>query len=146
MGVLRRATRVLYALLTAGFLVSIVHYVDNYVNYEDYPLSEDLPNPSATLVVVGWFVFTACGVLGIVLWRQGRLTAAAYALTAYSVSGLIGFAHYAAPGAFDMVWWRQAHIVADITCGLAIFGFALWAARHDGAHVEPAGSSVSEPG
>ena len=51
------------------------------------------------------------------------------ALTGYSVSGLIGFGHYTVPGATDMVWWRQTHVVADILCGIAIFGFALWAAR-----------------
>ena len=48
----------------------------------------------------------------------------------YAVSGLIGFGHYAAPGAFDMVWWRQAHVATDIACGIAIAAFAVWAARH----------------
>jgi hypothetical protein len=125
-----RATRLMWWLLGIAVAVSVVHYVDNYVNYDDYPLSADLPNPSATLVAVGWFVFTASGAVGVWLWRRRRITAAAVALTGYSVSGLIGVAHYAAPGAFDMVWWRQAHVVADICCGIAIFAFAIWAARN----------------
>jgi hypothetical protein len=124
-----RATRVLLALLGVAFVVSVVHYADNYFNYDDYPQPgpDDLPAPSATVIGVAWFVFTASGALGLWLWFRGHITAAAAALTGYSVSGLIGFGHYTAPGATDMVWWRQTHIVADIICGIAIFGFAVWA-------------------
>jgi hypothetical protein len=32
-----------------------------------------------------------------------------------------------------MVWWRQAHVVTDICCGIAVFAFALWAARQGAA-------------
>lgn len=128
-----RATRVLCVLLALAFVVSVVHYVDNYVNYSDYPTPSPgsrLPVPSVEVVGGSWFVFTAFGALGLVLWFRRRITLSAVALTAYSLSGLIGFAHYAIPGAIHMVWWRQAHVVADICCGAAVFGFALWAAWH----------------
>jgi hypothetical protein len=129
----RRATKVLLTLLGVAVAVSGVHYVDNYVNYDDYPVPDPdsaIPVPSATVIAVAWFVFTASGALGVWLWFRRRITAAAAALTGYSVSGLIGFGHYTAPGAFDMVWWRQTHVVADIVCGLAVLGFALWAASN----------------
>jgi len=127
---MKRATRVLLGLLGAAFLVSVVHYTDNYFNYDDYPQPgpDDLPAPSATVIGVAWFVFTASGILGLWLWFRGRITGAAVALTGYSVSGLIGFGHYTVPGATDMVWWRQTHVIVDIVCGIAILGFALWAA------------------
>ena len=128
-----RATRVLLGLLAVAVAVSVVHYVDNYVNYDDYPVpgpDSSIPVPSRTLVGVGWFVFTAFGALAVLYWRRRRITAAAIALTGYSLSGLIGFGHYTVPGAFDMVWWRQAHVVADILAGLAVLCFALWAARN----------------
>ena len=79
---------------------------------------------------LSWFVFTASGALGLWMWLQHRITAAAGFLTGYSVSGLIGFGHYAVPGATDMVWWRQLHVVVDICCGIAVFCFAIWAERH----------------
>ena len=129
----RRATKVLLTLLGIAVAVSVVHYVDNYVNYDDYPVPDPdsaIPVPSATVIAVAWFVFTASGALGVWLWFRRRITAAAVALTGYSVSGLIGFGHYTAPGAFDMVWWRQTHVVVDILCGLAVLGFALWAASN----------------
>jgi hypothetical protein len=127
-----RATRLLVGLLAFAFVVSVVHYIDNYVNYDDYPQGGvgPVPAPSATLVGLSWFLFTALGAVGLWLWLRGRITAAAFFLTGYSVSGLVGFAHYAVPGATSMPWWRQAHVITDICCGIAVFGFALWAARN----------------
>ena len=124
------ATRVLLWLFGTAFVVSVVHYTDNYFNYDDYPQPgpDALLAPTAAQVGGAWFVLTALGVLGLWLWFRGSITAAAVALTGYSVSGLIGFGHYTVSGATDMVWWRQTHVVADILCGIAIFGFAVWAA------------------
>jgi hypothetical protein len=140
-----RATRIMGVLLATAVAVSVVHYVDNVVNYDDYPVpgpDSTIPAPSAGLIVVAWFVFTASGALGVWFWVQRRVTAAAVALTGYSVSGLIGFGHYTAPGAWDMVWWRQAHVIADILCGIAILGFALWTAR-SAPRLNTAGERVS---
>jgi hypothetical protein len=123
------ALRPLLVLMSVAFVVSVVHYIDNTVNYADYPQAEPgsrLPNPSQTLVAAGWFIFTAFGVLGLWLFVRGRITAAAIAIAVYSGSGLVGFGHYAVPGATHMVWWRQAHVIADIICGLLLFAFALW--------------------
>jgi hypothetical protein len=123
------ALRPLLVLMSVAFVVSVVHYIDNTVNYADYPQAEPgsrLPNPSQTLVAAGWFIFTAFGVLGLWLFVRGRITAAAIAIAVYSGSGLVGFGHYAVPGALDMVWWRQTHVIADIICGLLLFAFALW--------------------
>ncbi len=125
------AQRLLVVLLSVAFAVSVVHYIDNTVNYADYPQAEPgsaLPNPSQALVGAGWFIFTAFGVLGLWLFVRGRVMAAAIAIAVYSGSGLVGFGHYAVPGATDMVWWRQTHVIADIICGLLLFAFALWSA------------------
>ena len=123
------ALRPLLLLMSVAFVVSVVHYIDNTVNYDAYPQTEPgsaLPNPSAQGVGGAWFVFTAFGVLGLGWFVRARVTAAAVAIAVYSGSGLVGFAHYAVPGATGMVWWRQTHIVADIICGVLLFGFALW--------------------
>jgi hypothetical protein len=129
----RAALRPLLVLMGVAVAVSVVHYVDNTVNYADFPQAEPdttlaAVSPSQTVVAAGWFIFTAFGVLGVWLFMRGRIAVAAVAIAVYSGSGLVGFAHYAVPGATDMVWWRQLHIVADIVCGLLLFGFALWAA------------------
>jgi hypothetical protein len=143
-----RATRVLCWLLGIAVLVSVVHYVDNYVNYDDYPVppaDATLPTVTRGLVAVGWFAFTALGAVGLLLWFRRHITTAAILLTGYSVSGLIGIAHYTVPGATDMVWWRQAHVVADIVCGAAVFGFALWAAKNSDDLIPPGAKPPAPP-
>ncbi|GAA4080048.1 hypothetical protein ACFFOS_07860 [Nocardioides kongjuensis] len=143
-----RATRVLCWLLGIAVLVSVVHYVDNYVNHDDFPVpgpDSAVPAPSATLVAVGWFVFTALGAVGLLLWFRRHITTSAVFLTGYSVSGLIGIAHYTVPGATDMVWWRQAHVLADIVCGAAVLGFALWAAKNSDDLIPPGAKPPARP-
>ena len=123
-----RGLRPLIVLMSVAFLVSVVHYTENAINYADYPQSVPggVPNPPDWIIAPSWLVFTASGVLGLWLFIRGRTTAAAIAIAIYSGSGLIGFGHYTIPGATEMVWWRQAHIIADIICGLLLFTFALW--------------------
>jgi hypothetical protein len=140
----RRVQRALIALLAFAAVVSIVHYTDNYVSHDDYPVSDTLPNPSAATVARSWFVFTAFGVAGLLLFRFGRFGLSAIALAAYAGSGLIGFGHYAVSGAIHLVWWRQAHIVLDILCGLSVLAFALWIARHR-TELEAPRATVSRP-
>jgi hypothetical protein len=123
-----RARQLLLVLFGTAFVVSVVHYADNVVNYADYPQPgpDGPPAPSATLIGAAWFLFTAAGLLGIGLFVRGHIVPAAWALTGYAVSGLIGIGHYTVPGATAMPWWRQAHVVVDILCGVLILGFAIW--------------------
>ena len=113
--------------MAIAFVVSVVHYTDNTVNYADYPRGRTggVPNPPDWIIAPSWFVFTTFGAVGLWLFVRGRIKPAAVAIAVYSGSGLIGFGHYAVPGATDMVWWRQAHVIADITCGVLLFAFAL---------------------
>ena len=121
--------RILRPLFLTAVAVSVVHYVDNYVNFADYPDAADaaVPAPSRTVIGLAWFAFTAFGVAGYLLYRS-RERLAALLLAVYSGSGLVGFGHYTV----DMggqPWWRHTHIVADIACGIAILGFVVWSLR-----------------
>lgn len=122
--------RTLRVLLLVAVAVSVLHYVDNYVNYADYPDASDalVPAPSRTLIGLSWFAFTAFGIAGYLAFREGRERFGSLLLAVYSGSGLVGFGHYTV----DMggqPWWRHAHIVADIACGLAILAFCVLALR-----------------
>ncbi|HEV2075256.1 MAG TPA: hypothetical protein VGR10_03375 [Thermoleophilaceae bacterium] len=123
----------LLGLLGVAVLVSVVHYVDNVANYADYPQPSSGPAPSRELIAVSWFVFTAFGIAGLGLFARRRFGPAAVALAVYSISGLVGLGHYTVPGATDMPWWRQLHVVADIAAGLAVLAFAVWALRRRSA-------------
>ena len=121
--------RPLLVLMAVAFAVSVVHYIDNTVNYADYPQVQPgsaLPNPSATVIGGAWFVFTAFGAVGLWLFARGRITAAAIAIAVYSGTVSSGTsAHVSAGPSRDMVWWRQTHVIADILCRPALFAFAL---------------------
>jgi len=121
--------RILSWIFAAAVLVSIIHYTDNYLNYQDYPQARTAPNPSADLVLGAWFGFTAAGLAGYLLFRRRPSDLALALLLAYSGSGLIGIGHYLVPGATSMPWWRQLHVCLDIACGIAIFSFVIWALR-----------------
>jgi len=121
----RRRLRLLTALMTAAIVISVVHYLDNYLNYASFPTSDGVPAPSRALVGLSWFAFTAAGIVGYVVFRRGHRLGLACALLAYySVSGLIGVGHYTASEMVDAPWWRQGHVIADILCGVAIAAFA----------------------
>lgn len=125
----RRAVRLLAPLFAAAVLVSVVHYVDNTVNYGDYPRGGPLPDPSRWLIGAAWLFFTAAGAAGYVLFRREPTSLALALLAVFSGSGLVGFGHYAVPGAFDMPAWRQAHVITDILLGIAMLAFVMWSAR-----------------
>ena len=129
-------------LLVIGVVVSVVHYVDNVVNYADYPQADGGLAPSRAVIAVSWFVFTALAYASWQLLRRGRRRAAAAALLAYSLSGLVGLGHYTVEGASGMPWWRHAHVVADIVCGIAIAAAALWMVGSSAPDPQAAGAST----
>jgi hypothetical protein len=124
-----QAVRGLKVVFWVAVAVSVVHYADNYFNYAGYPQSSSIPNPSRTLIGLSWFAFTAVGLAGYGLLSRGPSRPALVLLALYSGSGLVGIGHYTVPGALGMPWWRQAHVVADIACGLAILALVVMAAR-----------------
>lgn len=124
-----RGWRVLSVLFPLAVAVSVVHYTDNFLAYDRYPQSEDLPDPSAGLVLVSWFAFTAFGLAGYLAYRRKQIRVASVCLAVYAGSGLVGIGHYLVPGVWDLAWWRHLHISFDILCGIAVFAFAVWSAR-----------------
>jgi len=125
----RRAVRILSWIFAVAVVVSIVHYTDNYVNYHDYPQPKTLSNAPEALVPGFWLGFTAAGLAGYLLFRRRPSDLALVLLAVYSASGLIGIGHFLVPGATSMPWWRQLHVGLDIASGIAVFSFAIWAAR-----------------
>lgn len=122
----QRALKILNVVFWGAVAVSIIHYSDNYLAYDSFPQTSSGPNPSATTILVAWVVLTAFGLAGYFAFRRGHLARATGFLAVYSLSGLIGVGHYAAPGMTEVVWWRQAHVIADIAFGAAILAFAAW--------------------
>ena len=116
--------RTVPVVLATAFVISVVHYLDNFVRFHAYAKNPDTPI-TPILVPVGWVVFTAAGACGYLLFRRGRTTAAARCLAFYALSGLIGIGHYrdAPPTAFDP--FQNVFIVTDIVLGLVVLVLAI---------------------
>ena len=108
---------------------SIVHYTDNYLAFDRFPQGSSGPEVTDDMIWIAWVVLTAFGVAGYVLYRRGQVRRGSMLLAVYSISGLVGLAHYTAPGMSELAWWRHAHIWVDIVCGVAVLVFAVWSVQ-----------------
>ena len=140
-----KALGLLTVLLAVAVTVSVVHYVDNVLNYDDYPQPTSGTGPSRTLIAISWFVFTAFALGAYLLFLRGRVLPAAICLATYAGSGLVGLGHDTVDGATEMVWWRQVHVIADILCGIAVLAFAILLVRYRD-ELSPPTSTVRETG
>jgi hypothetical protein len=120
-----RELRTVRRVLLAAIALSIVHYTDNTLRFDDYVDGGTPSFITQTGIPVSWILFTAAGIGGYVLLRRGHRSLAAGLLGIYSVSGLIGPLHYTdvPPGDFDL--YQNLFIVADTIAGIAAAVIAL---------------------
>ena len=125
----RRALKILTVVFAAAIASSLVHYTDNYLAFDRFPLDEPGPRITSDSVWIAWIGFTAFGLPCYLLYRRGRNLLASALLAVYSLSGLIGIGHYTAPGMSELAWWRHLHIGVDILAGIAVMAFAVCSLR-----------------
>lgn len=124
-----RADRVVLGLLVAGIAVSIVHYADNWLRYDDYTIAEpSFPGSiiDAWVIPVSWVLFTIAGVLGYRSFRRRRWPAAAAWLGAYSASGLISLGHFVDISPSDLSAFQNTFVWLDVAIGVAVLAVAVW--------------------
>jgi hypothetical protein len=139
-----RSTRTLRALVALAIAESFIHYTDNTLRYDDYTV----PDPSALgslvkqwVIPVAWVLYTIAAIVGYRYFRDGERAKAAAWIGAYSTSGLISVLHYTDISIDDLSVFQNTFVFLDVLLGLALLGFAVWAAwstaepvRHDGGH------------
>lgn len=120
----------LRALLFTAVAVSIVHYADNTLRWDDFvPADPDDLTFSFIqrwTIPTAWVAFTVCAFLADRAFRQRRWSAAAAWLGAYSGSGLIGFGHYLDISPSQLSGFQNAHVLVDGMLGVLLLGFAIW--------------------
>jgi hypothetical protein len=121
--------RLLNIVFFSAVASSIVHYADNYLAFERFPQASTGPEVTDDMIWIAWVVLTAFGVAGYVLYRRGQVRRGSMLLAVYSISGLVGLAHYTAPGMSQLAWWRHLHIWVDVLCGIAVLVFAIWSVQ-----------------
>lgn len=108
-----------------AFLISIMHYTDNYVRFDEYP--NDMPDLiTKETIPTAWVIFTVFGLAAYVLYERGYRQRAGLCLAVYSVSGLIGPLHYTSGAMSEFDVFQHVNIALDSIAGLACMGTAVW--------------------
>ena len=107
-----------------ALLLSVVHYVDNTVRYDDYTGGKK-GFVTRAMIPISWVLFTAAGVAGYRWLKRGNRSLGGSLLGAYSVSGLIGILHYTTVSPRDFDWFQNTFIALDFLAGLAVFVLAV---------------------
>ncbi|WP_117000450.1 hypothetical protein [Desertimonas flava] len=138
---MERFTKILTVVLVAAVVVSVVHYVDNTIRYDQF-VSDD-PNVVTRLikrpvVPLAWVAYTAALIWAVRQYRARRYDRAALGFAAYSGSGIVGLLHFTdvSPSEFDA--FQLTHVIADIVLGIAVLACAAWLAFHSQPSRTPA--------
>jgi hypothetical protein len=107
-----------------ALLLSVVHYIDNTVRFDDYTGGKD-GFVTQAMIPISWVLFTAAGVAGYRALLQGNRGLGASLLGVYSVSGLIGILHYTTVSPSDFSAFQNTFIGLDFLAGLAVFVMAV---------------------
>jgi hypothetical protein len=104
--------------------LSTVHYVDNTVRFDDYTGGKSglVTRP---MVPISWVLFTVAGIAGLVYLSRGLRSKAGPLLGVYSVSGLIGLAHFTTVSPRDFDWFQNTFITLDFLAGAAVLLLAV---------------------
>lgn len=104
--------------------LSVVHYIDNTVRFDDYTGGK--PGfVTRAMIPVSWVLFTAAGIAGYRLLKKGNRGTGGSLLGVYSVSGLIGIGHYTTVSPGDFSAFQNTFIALDFLAGLAVFVMAV---------------------
>jgi hypothetical protein len=109
----------------ATIAVSLFHFTDNAVNVDTYPKAGWQPDWFEALVVVGWFLYTAVGVAGYRLYRQGRYGAAHACLLIYGylIASSLGHFLYGSPD--ELTTRGLISVFVDVAAGLTVMAVAV---------------------
>lgn len=137
--------KTLRVLLAVAIAESFVHYLDNWIRFDDYG-SDNPPWISSWItqwmIPVSWVLFTVLGVIGYRRFVAGRWPQAAAFLGAYSASGLISLLHYIDISPSDLSPFQNTFVFADVILGFLMLGFAVRTALHAGDAAPSTGSAL----
>ena len=107
-----------------ALLLSVVHYIDNTVRFDDYTGGKT-GFVTRAMIPISWVLFTAAGIAGYRALVRGNRGLGASLLGVYSVSGLIGILHYTTVSPSDFSAFQNTFIGLDFLAGLAVFVMAV---------------------
>ena len=119
-------TTIVRRVFVTALLLSVVHYIDNTIRFEDYTGGKASDGfITRPMIPISWVFFTAAGVAGYRSLKQGNRALAGSLLAIFSVSGLIGIGHFTTVSPNDFSAFQNTFIALDFLAGLAVFVLAV---------------------
>ena len=125
---MERRLAILRGIIVFTTISTLLHYTHNFVAIDQYPASFIPDVVTQVGVFVTWPVFTAFGIAGYRLYRQGRYSTAHACLITYSFVGWLTLGHFTA-GNPDIAPFFYATILTDAIAAAAITAWVVWSAR-----------------
>jgi len=116
---------VLRLLIVASVISTLIHNIDNYIRFEQYP-QPDWITPAG--IFRSWTIWTIFGIAGFLLYKNQRFWLSYICLMIYAACGLSSLGHYLYGSMHDFSFFMHIFILADGIAGFAIVGFILWSA------------------
>jgi hypothetical protein len=106
--------------------LTLFHFTDNAVNVDTYPKAGWQPDWFKWVVVAGWFLYTAVGVAGFVLYGQRRFRAAHTCLLVYGYLVLSSLGHFIYGSPSELTARGLISVFVDAAAGSIVIAVGLW--------------------
>jgi hypothetical protein len=106
--------------------LTLFHFTDNAVNIDTYPEAGWQPDWFEFVVVAAWFAYTAVGVAGYRLYREGRFGAAHVCLLFYGYLVLSSIGHFLYGSPDELTTRGLISVFVDVAAGSVVIAIAGW--------------------
>jgi hypothetical protein len=113
----------LLVILVFNALSTAIHYFDNYVNFDMYPMPDWITQDA---VWISWVILTLIGSVGYWLYRQQKFWLAYVCLAVYTATGISTPGHYFYAPLNHFFAKMNVMIWSDGMVGFVLIAFLLW--------------------
>jgi hypothetical protein len=117
------STNVVRFVVAASIVVTAFHFTDNAISIDDYPQPDWI---NVAVVLISWPLFSAVGVAGYLLYRDGQFPLANWLLLAYAFAGISSLGHLLSGSPDEFTTRGLISIFTDGLAGFAVLTVALW--------------------
>jgi hypothetical protein len=106
--------------------VTLFHFTDNAINVDTYPEASWQPDWFEWLVVAGWILYSAVGLVGMRLYERGRFRAAHACLLLYGYLVISSLGHFLYGSPDELTARGLVSVFVDVAAGTVVIAVALW--------------------
>jgi hypothetical protein len=126
--------------------VTLFHFTDNAVNIDTYPKAGWQPEWFDIVVAVGWVLYSAVGVAGVLLYQQERFRAAHICLVLYGYLVVSSLGHFLYGSPDELTTRGLVSVFVDVAAGSVVIAMAAWSILAQRSPAPASSPTVAELG